>query len=177
MLYSQYFSQYVLWLSSGVSCRTQELIQNLKLNPLFNPHGGVSNSVNHDRVRHETPEEGWRTYQPKHYEYNNKDENNSPNILSDKNLAFVQLFILLYLVKIRIHIVYIVLKHKIYTVFRVNTQTFTQKFWGNPHGVIAKGLDSGLKVKEFELQSCCYIHFQTNTLGEGINPYNFPTIG
>ena len=30
------------------------------------------------QVRQETPEEGWRTYWPKHCEYNNKDGDNSP---------------------------------------------------------------------------------------------------
>ena len=36
------------------------------------------------RVR-ETPEEGGRTYQPKHCGNNNKDEDNSPETLKDKN--------------------------------------------------------------------------------------------
>ena len=36
------------------------------------------------RVR-QLPEEGWRTYWPKHYGNNNKDEDNSPNTLNDKN--------------------------------------------------------------------------------------------
>ena len=36
------------------------------------------------RVRQETPEEGRRTHQPKRYEYNNKDEDNSPKTLNDK---------------------------------------------------------------------------------------------
>ena len=36
-------------------------------------------------VRHETPEEGRRTYHSKRGECNNEDEVNSPNILSDKN--------------------------------------------------------------------------------------------
>ena len=36
-------------------------------------------------VQHETPEEGWMTYQPKHCEHNNQDEINSPNILSNNN--------------------------------------------------------------------------------------------
>ena len=35
------------------------------------------------RVR-QTPEEGRRSYQPKHYGNNNKDEDNSPKILNDK---------------------------------------------------------------------------------------------
>ena len=52
-----------------------------------------SNSVKYDWVQVlnyskywllviETPEQGWRMHQPKCYEYNNED--NSPNILSDK---------------------------------------------------------------------------------------------
>ena len=37
------------------------------------------------RVWQETPEEGRRTHRPTRYEYNNKDEDNSPKTLSDKN--------------------------------------------------------------------------------------------
>ena len=40
------------------------------------------------RVRDETPEEGLLTYRPKRCEYNNEDEVNNPNILSDKNKAY-----------------------------------------------------------------------------------------
>ena len=36
------------------------------------------------RVR-QTPEEGQRTYRPKHCGNNNKDEDNSPKTLNDKN--------------------------------------------------------------------------------------------
>ena len=36
------------------------------------------------RVR-QTPEEGWRTYRPKRCGNNNKDEDNSPKTLNDKN--------------------------------------------------------------------------------------------
>ena len=39
-----------------------------------------------------TPEEGYRTYWPKHCEYNNKDEDNSPKTLNDKNQASSQKF-------------------------------------------------------------------------------------
>ena len=35
------------------------------------------------RVR-QTPEEGWRTYRPKHCGNNHKDEDNSPKTLNDK---------------------------------------------------------------------------------------------
>ena len=38
-------------------------------------------------ARHETPEEGQRTHQPKHCEYNNED--NSLNSLSDKKKKMV----------------------------------------------------------------------------------------
>ena len=37
------------------------------------------------QVQHETPEEGQRTYQSKHSEYNNEEDDNSLNILSDKD--------------------------------------------------------------------------------------------
>ena len=37
------------------------------------------------RVQHETPEERGRMYHSKHCEYNHKDDDNSPNTLSDKN--------------------------------------------------------------------------------------------
>ena len=37
------------------------------------------------RVRQETPKEGRRTYRLKRCEYNNKDEDNSPKTLNDKN--------------------------------------------------------------------------------------------
>ena len=36
------------------------------------------------RVR-QTPEEGWRIYRPKRCRNNNKDEDNSPKTLKDKN--------------------------------------------------------------------------------------------
>ncbi len=39
------------------------------------------------RVR-QIREEGWRTYRPKRYGNNNKDEDNSPKNLNDKNYSF-----------------------------------------------------------------------------------------
>ena len=41
------------------------------------------------RVQQETPEEGQRTYQLKRCEYNNKDEDNSPKTLNDKNIRSI----------------------------------------------------------------------------------------
>ena len=37
LLYSERFGWYVLWLSSDVSCQTQESTQNLEMKPLFEP--------------------------------------------------------------------------------------------------------------------------------------------
>ena len=50
------------------------------------------------RVRRKPPEEARRTYRPKLYTYNYKDEVNSPNIQSDNNDYFIQEFITLVLV-------------------------------------------------------------------------------
>ena len=39
-------------------------------------------------------------------------------------------------------------------------------------------LNCGLKVSKFKLQSCHYIHFQTNSLGKGMNIFvHTPVIG
>ena len=55
----------------------------------------VRSSVKVPRVR-QTPEEGRRTYQPKRCGNNNKDEDNSPKNLNDKNqflsIAYLPLF-------------------------------------------------------------------------------------
>ena len=40
----------------------------------------------------QTPEEGWRTYQLKRCGNDNKDEDNSPKTLNDKNQASSQIF-------------------------------------------------------------------------------------
>ena len=53
-----------------------------------NPRGfnkGHSSKFHEDSRVQQTPEEGRRIYQPKHYRNNNKDEDNSPKTLDDKN--------------------------------------------------------------------------------------------
>ena len=35
---------------------------------------------------------------------------------------------------------------------------------------MVKAMDYGIIVNEFELQSCYYVHFRTNTIGKGMNP-------
>ena len=42
------------------------------------------------RVRQETYEEGWRTYRPKHWEYN--DEDYSPKTINDKKYYYCFFF-------------------------------------------------------------------------------------
>ena len=46
---------------------------------------GCSSKFREDSRVRQTPEEGRRTYQPKRYGNNNKDEDNSPKTLNDKN--------------------------------------------------------------------------------------------
>ena len=43
----------------------------------------------------------------------------------------------------------------------------SQSAKGCPFGVMVKAMDCGIGVSEFELQSCYYVHFQTNILGKG----------
>ena len=47
---------------------------------------------------------------------------------------------------------------------------------GCPRGVIVKKMDCGIIVSEFVLQSRYYVHFQTNTLGKGMNPLILPAM-
>ena len=47
----------------------------------------------------------------------------------------------------------------------------------NPRGIRVKVLDCDIVVYEFELQSCYYFHFQTNSLGKGINLLILPETG
>ena len=53
----------------------------------------------------------------------------------------------------------------------------TEAGGGWPHDVMVKALAGGIIVSEFELQSCYYIHFRTNTLGKGMNPPYPPNYG
>ena len=47
----------------------------------------------------------------------------------------------------------------------------TQKSGGGPRGVIVKSMASGI-VSEFELQPRFNVHFRTNTLWKGMNPFS-----
>ena len=42
---------------------------------------------------------------------------------------------------------------------------------------MVKAMDFGIIVSEFEIQSRYYVHFQTNTLGKGMNPFIFQAMG
>ena len=45
---------------------------------------------------------------------------------------------------------------------------FTFYIRGCPLGVMIIAIDSRIVMSEFELQSCYYVHFRTNTLGKGM---------
>ena len=45
------------------------------------------------------------------------------------------------------------------------------------HGVMAKVLDCSLKVSEFKLQSCYYVHIWTNAFEKGMEPLIFLAMG
>ena len=76
LLYSQRFGRSALRPSSGPSCRLrQEGSQVWK--------EGSRVRKESSRVRQEAPEEGRRADRPKRCEYNNKDEDNSPNNLDN----------------------------------------------------------------------------------------------
>ena len=51
---------------------------------------------------------------------------------------------------------------------------FVQKWGKIKHGVMGKL--QGIVVSEFDLQSCYYVHFRTNTLRKGINPLILPAM-
>ena len=44
------------------------------------------------------------------------------------------------------------------------------------HGVEANVLDCDIAVSEFDFQLLYYVHFQTNILGEGMNPFILPAM-
>ena len=46
-----------------------------------------------------------------------------------------------------------------------------------PRGVMVKAMDCGIVVSEFVLQSRYYVHFQTNTVENGMNPLILPAMG
>ena len=45
-----------------------------------------------------------------------------------------------------------------------------------PGGVMVKALAGGIVVSKFELPLRYYVHFGTNTLGKGMNPFILPAI-
>ena len=46
-----------------------------------------------------------------------------------------------------------------------------------PRGVMVKALDCGIVVRQFVLQSRCYVHFRANTVGKGMSPLILPAMG
>ena len=52
-----------------------------------------------------------------------------------------------------------------------------KKVRGCPYVVMVKSLDCGIVGSEFEIQSRIYVHFRTNTLENGMDPFILPPIG
>ena len=48
---------------------------------------------------------------------------------------------------------------------------------GYPRGVMVKAMVYKIVAREFELQSCYYVHFRAITLGKGMNPLTLPAMG
>ena len=42
---------------------------------------------------------------------------------------------------------------------------------------MVKAMDYGIVVREFEIQSCYYVHFKTNTLRKGMIFHSLPAMG
>ena len=42
---------------------------------------------------------------------------------------------------------------------------------------MVKAMDCEIEVSDFVLQSRYYVHFRTNTLGRGMNPFILPAMG
>ena len=45
---------------------------------------------------------------------------------------------------------------------------------GNHRSVVANILNNGIVISEFKLQPHYYVHFQTNTVGKGIESFMTP---
>ena len=48
---------------------------------------------------------------------------------------------------------------------------------GCPRGVMANAIDSRIVEREFKFQSRHYVHFRTNTLEKGMNPFLLQSLG
>ena len=109
LLYSQHFGWCVLWLSSGVFCRTPDVPPSRTYGIMIIGIGSLSIWVtiiwslqvqswllesNNTEILHTHTKKGWRTHQPKHCEYTKKDENNSTKTLNDKNQVMMSILCL-----------------------------------------------------------------------------------
>ena len=66
---------------------------------------------------------------------------------------------------------------KIYFLYTIISRHLLLKInEGCPRGVLVKPLDYRIVLSDFELQSCYYMHFRTNTLGKGIDTLVLPSM-
>ena len=66
--------------------------------------------------------------------------------------------------------------HPAHTGFVHSLSTLQTESGGVPCGVMVKALDCTIVVRDFKLQSCYYVHFWTNTLGNVMNPLILPSM-
>ena len=62
-------------------------------------------------------------------------------------------------------------------IFELHTTKETNYLRGCPRGVMVKTMVCEIVAREFKLRSRYYVHFQTNTLGKGMNPHYPPSYG
>ena len=70
---------------------------------------------------------------------------------------------------------YILTQHhpvRLFQVVRYVRKNFRER---NPSVMVAIMLDCDIVVREFKLQACYYIHFWSNALKEGVNPFYLPS--
>ena len=66
-------------------------------------------------------------------------------------------------------------KHKYERTLNAPWTRLPNLFSGSPRGVMAKVLDCGLEVSEFELESIYFVYFRIKTLAEFIELNNSPS--
>ena len=59
--------------------------------------------------------------------------------------------------------------HYIFCKFHMHFSA-TKNLVGSPHGIVVNVLDCSIVISKFELKSHYFVHFQSNILGEGMDP-------
>ena len=65
--------------------------------------------------------------------------------------------------------------HQVFT--DLNSMYLYKDYYGGVPAVNGKSVELRPKSKQVQTQSCCYVHFQTNTFGKDTNPFIYAAIG